>query len=77
MKGSEFVFDHVQLLYYKFHKINPNRGGLYINSSDWIKNKNAAINTLNVKDNKSFQDIVTVALNHEEIKKKSANNNKN
>ena len=54
MKASEFVFDHVQLLYYKFHKINPNRGGLYINSSDWMKNKNAAINPLNMKDNKSF-----------------------
>ena len=26
MKGSEFVFDCVQLLYYKCHKINPNRG---------------------------------------------------
>ena len=25
MKGSEFVFDYVQLLYYKCHKINPNR----------------------------------------------------
>ena len=27
MKGS--VFDYVHLLYYKFHKINPNRGGSY------------------------------------------------
>ena len=26
MKGSEFVFDYVQLLYYKCHKINLNRG---------------------------------------------------
>ena len=26
MKGSKFVFDCVQLLYYKCHKINPNRG---------------------------------------------------
>ena len=30
MKGSEFVFNYVQLLYYKCHKINPNRGGSYI-----------------------------------------------
>ena len=37
MKGSEFVFDYVQLLYYECHKINPNRGGSYINSPDWIK----------------------------------------
>ena len=34
MKGSEFVFDHVQLLYYKCHKINPNQGGSYICSPD-------------------------------------------
>ena len=28
IKGSEFVFDYVHLLYYKCHKINPNRGEL-------------------------------------------------
>ena len=40
MNGSEFVFDYVELLCYKCHKINPNnRGGLYIDSSDWIKIK--------------------------------------
>ena len=27
MRGSEFVFDYVQLLYYKCHKINLNCGG--------------------------------------------------
>ena len=35
MKGSEFVFDYVHLLYYKCHKINC--GGSYIDSPDWIK----------------------------------------
>ena len=34
MKGSEFIFYYVQLLYYKFHKINFNRGGSYKNSPD-------------------------------------------
>ena len=33
----EFIFDYVQLLYYKLHKINPNRGESYIDSLDWIK----------------------------------------
>ena len=43
MKGGQFVFDYVQLLYYIHicHKINPNRGGSYIDSPDWIKNKKA------------------------------------
>ena len=39
MKGSEFVFDYVHLLYYKCHKINPKRAGSYIDSPDWIKKK--------------------------------------
>ena len=39
MKGSEFVFDYVQLFYHKDHKINLNLGGTYIDSSDWIKTK--------------------------------------
>ena len=34
MKDSNFVSDYVHLLYYKCHKINPNRGGSYIDSSD-------------------------------------------
>ena len=38
IKGSEFVFGYVQLLYYKCHKINFNRGGSYIDSPDWTKN---------------------------------------
>ena len=33
------------------------------------KNKKATINHVNEKDNKSFHFTVTVALNHEEIKK--------
>ena len=39
MRGSELVFDYVQLLYYKYHKINFNRRGSYIGSPYWIKNK--------------------------------------
>ena len=39
MKSSEFVFDYAHLLYYKCHKLNPNCGGSYIDSPDWLKNK--------------------------------------
>ena len=48
---------------YKCHKINPNCGGSYTDSTDWIKNKQATINPINKKD-KCFQ----YAVNHEEIK---------
>ena len=70
MKGSEFAFNYVHLLYCKCHKINPNCGGSYINSPDWIENQKATINPINKKDNKCFQYAVTVTLNHKEIKKK-------
>ena len=40
VKGSAFLFDYVQLLNYKCHKINPNGGGPYIDSDDRIKNNN-------------------------------------
>ena len=47
MKGSSFIFDHVDILYYKFHKINLNRRGSYIDLPDWTKNRKATINTEN------------------------------
>ena len=67
MEGSEFVFDGVGLLYYNFHKINPNRGWPFIDSPKWLKNKKATKNPKN-NDKKCFQDALTVALNHEQIK---------
>ena len=39
MKGSDFTFDCVHLLYYKCHKLNFKRGGSYIDSPNWIRNK--------------------------------------
>ena len=69
MKGSEFLFDCVHLMYYKCHKLNLNRGGSYIDSPDWIKNEKATTNPINEKDNKCFQYAVTVVLNYEEIKR--------
>ena len=38
IKLSDFFFDYIHLLNYKCHKINPNRGGSYIDSPDWIIN---------------------------------------
>ena len=77
MSISEFIFNYAHLLCYKCHKTNPSFGGSYIDSPDSIKSKIATINPINKKDNKCFLYAVTVALNHEEIKKKSAKSNKN
>ena len=34
MKGSNFIFDSVHLMYCKCHKVNFVRGGPYIDSPD-------------------------------------------
>ena len=47
MKGSDFEFDGVDFLYYDFNKISINRGGSYIDSPKWIKNKKSTINPKN------------------------------
>ena len=60
MKGSEFLFDGVDLLYYKCNKVSLNRGGSYIDSPKQLKNKKATINI--------FQYAGTVVLKHEQIK---------
>ena len=66
MRGSDFIFDSVQLMYYKCHKVNFRPGGSNIDSPGWIKKIKATINLKN-KDDKCFQYAVTVALNYGEI----------
>ena len=66
MRGSEFGFDGVNLLYYDFNKISLNRGGSYIEPAKWIKDKRSIINPKN-NDYKCFQYAITVALNHDKI----------
>ena len=63
MKRSEFVFDSVNLLYNKLHKISLSRGESYIDSPKWLKNKKATQNPKN-NDGKCFQYALTVALNY-------------
>ena len=67
MRGSEFIFDSVDALYYDLNKISLSRGGSYIDSPKWLKNKKVRINPKN-NDDKCFQYALTVALNHEKIK---------
>ena len=67
MTRSNFILESVQLVYCKFHKINFKRGGSYIDSPYWTKKKKATINQKN-KNDKCFQCVAMVALNHREIK---------
>ena len=66
MKESQFIFESLDLLYYHLHKISLNRGGSYIDSPSWVKNKKVAINPKN-KNTKCFRDAITAALNHKKI----------
>ena len=66
MKGSDFEFDGVNFLYYDFDKTSLNRGGSYIDSPKWMKNKKSTINPKN-NDYKYFQYAVTLALNLDHI----------
>ena len=48
-RGSEFIPDSVELLYYHFQRIDIRRAELYIISPDWIASKKATINPKNEK----------------------------
>ena len=62
MRESDFIFDSVQLMYYKCNKVNFQHSGSH--SPHSLKKKKATINPKN-KDDKCFQYVVTVELNYE------------
>ena len=66
MKGSDFAFDGVNYLYYDLNKISIRKGGSYIDSPKWLKDKKSTINPKN-NDYKCFQYAVTLALNLDKI----------
>ena len=57
LKSSDFVFDYINLLYYKCHYLSLNHGGSFIDSPECIKNKKVTINPINKKDNKCFNTL--------------------
>ena len=71
VRGSEFVYDSVNSLYYNLNKVSLSRDESYIDSPKWLKNKKATINPQNKKDDRCFQYALTVALNYRKIKKDS------
>ena len=68
MRGSEFEFNGINFFYYSFNKTSIYRGGSYIDSPKWLKNKKSTINPKN-NDDKCFQYAVTLALNLDNINK--------
>ena len=58
MRGSEFVRDSIDLLYYHLQKVSLKRSGSYIDSPEWLKNKKATTNPQN-NDNNCFKYALT------------------
>ena len=70
-RGSEFIPDSIELLYYDFQRTEIRRAESYIMSPDWIASKKATINPKNEKD-KCFQWSVIAGLNYNIIKEKES-----
>ena len=64
IRGLEFEFDGINFFYYSFNKTSTYRGGTYIDSPKWLKDKKSTINPKN-NDDKCFQ--YTLALNLDNI----------
>ena len=68
MRGSNFYFDSVDLLYYHLQKTSLNRkGGSYIDSPERLKKKKAKTNPKN-SDDSCFQSTLTTALGYRNYK---------
>ena len=50
MKGSDFIFNGVNYLYYDLNRITISKGGSYIESPKWLKDKNCTINQKNTEN---------------------------
>ena len=66
MKRSGFEFNGVNFLYYDFNKISLYRGGSYLDSPKWLKDKKSTINPKN-NYHECSQYAVTLALNLDNI----------
>ena len=68
-RGSDFIFNGVNYLFYDFNRLSISKGGSYIESPKWLKDKKCTNQKNN--DNKCFQYATTLALNHDKINKHS------
>ena len=74
IKGSEFIFESVELMDYKLHRVHSRRGGSYIKSPEWLLHKGASINLKNKNDDECLWWSTISALNYNKIIKKEFEN---
>ena len=73
MKGSEVVFDSIDLLYYKLHKIGLSRGGSYTGSLKQLKKKTAKIKRQNTVDITCFNCCIKLSKQQKQSRKTNEN----
>ena len=66
MKGSDFILNGVNYLFYDLNRITISKGGSYIESPKWLKDKKCIANQKN-NDSKCFQYAATLALDFNKI----------
>ena len=66
MRGSDFVFNGINNFYYDFNRVSISKGGSYIESPKWLKNKKSTVNQKN-NDYKYFQYATILALNFDKV----------
>ena len=74
IKGSQFIFESVELMDYKLHRIRLKRDGSYIKSAKWLLHKGATINPKNKNNDECLRWSTISALNYNKIMKKEFEN---
>ena len=70
IKESNFVFESVDLMDYKLHKVRLKRGGSYIKSPECLLHRRATINPKNENNDECLWWSIIFALNYNELTKK-------
>ena len=64
VKGSNFLFESVELMDYKLHRVRLRRGGSYIKSPEWLLHKGATVNPKNENFDECLRWSIISALNY-------------
>lgn len=69
LRGGNFVFSSVDLIYLQFVKINPKRVGTYVETPEWISKKKAIINPKTFNVNFRFEYSVIASTHYDETRR--------
>ena len=70
IKGRDFVFESVDLLDYKLHRVRLKRDGSYIKSPKWLEHNKATMSPKNENDDECLRGSIISTLSYNDIMKK-------